>query len=183
MIEDKTYKNNTNNYKDLTNKGLTAGHSNKDPRDYSYYSRVLKEPFETVEELKKAEEAYYAEIKAKEAKAAEKKADAAKVENAFKALNAARKIYKDDLAALTAQYQSKLEELKTSFKEGREKIYKAIAEAEEVYSAALKDFNSSHPEGYHVTLRDGDFETTISRSSCSNHYNDLFDLFDWVFKI
>ena len=33
--------------------------TNKD-MSYSFYSRVLKEPFDSIEELKEAEEAYYA---------------------------------------------------------------------------------------------------------------------------
>ena len=34
--------------------------------NYGYYSRVLKEPFDTLTELAEAEEAYYAKLKAKE---------------------------------------------------------------------------------------------------------------------
>ena len=55
-----------------------------DTGDYSYYSKVLKEPFNTVAELKKAEEAYYAKQKAKEDKAVQKKTDATKVEEAVR---------------------------------------------------------------------------------------------------
>ena len=62
--------------------------------DCMFYSKVLKEPFNSIEELMEAEEAYYAKLKAKEDKAAEKKADAVKVEEAFKSLNASRKAYK-----------------------------------------------------------------------------------------
>ena len=34
--------------------------TSKPDSEYSYYSRVLKEPFDSVEDLKEAEEAYYA---------------------------------------------------------------------------------------------------------------------------
>lgn len=133
--------------------------------DYSYYSKVLKEPFNTVAELKKAEEAYYAKLKAKEDKAAQKKADAVKVEEAFKALNAARKDYKEDIAALTHEYSENLAALKKSFEGAKAAIEKALADKEEQYAVALKAFTEKYPEGYHLTLKDGDFETTISSTS------------------
>ena len=51
-------------------------------------------------------------------------------------------------------------------KEGYEKTCKTIkdtlAAAEADYANALKAFTDKYPEGYHLTLKDGDFETTIS---------------------
>jgi chromosome segregation ATPase len=129
--------------------------------DYSYYSRVLKTPFDSIDELKKAEAEYYAALKLKEDKAATKKADAKKVEDAFKALNSARKSYKETLAAVTHEYSENLEALKRSFEEAKLSIQKSLASAEEKYAAELKAFTEKYPEGYHLTLKDGDFETTI----------------------
>ena len=71
----------------------------KEIRDYSYYSRVLEKPFDSIEELKAEEAKYFEAQRAKEDKAAAKKADAKKVEDAFITLNAARKEYKTALAA------------------------------------------------------------------------------------
>ena len=155
----KNYKNYETNKKTVedTNKGnvtFTTG-------DYSYYSKVLKEPFNTVAELKKAEAEYYAALKLKEDKAATKKADAKKVEDAFKALNSERKNYKEALAAVTHEYSENLEALKKSFEEAKLSIQKSLAGAEEKYAAELKAFTEKYPEGYHLTLKDGDFETTI----------------------
>lgn len=157
----------------------------KDTLDYGFYSKVLNKPFERLDDLKKAEEAYYAEQKLKEDKAAQKKADAQKVEDAFKALNAARKAYKEDLAQLTKEYSEELETLKKAFELGKKDISDSLAKAEEVYSAALKEFTAKYDQ-YHVTLKDGDFETTISGSSTSGKtaaattsskaISDLFDL-------
>ena len=130
---------------------------------YAYYSRVLGKPFDTLEELKEAEEAYYAKIKAKEDKAATKKADALKVEEAFKTLNAARKAFKSELEDLTKKYRDDLTQLKSSFEKSKEAVHKKLATAEEKYSEALKVFTEKYPEGYHITLKDGDFETTLSR--------------------
>lgn len=133
--------------------------------NYAYYSRVLQKPFDSISELAMAESKYYAEQKAKEDKAAQKKADAQKVEDAFKAMNAARKEYKEKLTQLTKEYSEELTNLKKAFELGKKDIHNTMATAEEAYSNALKEFTDKYPEGYHVTLRDGDFETTISRQT------------------
>ena len=151
--------------------------------DYGFYSNVLKKPFENLAELRRAEEVYFAEQKAKEDKVAQKKADALKVEDAFRALNAARKTYKEDLAAITHEYSENLSKLKANFEEARDEVKEALATAEEAYQLALKAFTEKYPEGYHITLKDGDFETTIShnenRKVIGN--NDIFDIFKWLF--
>jgi predicted nucleic acid-binding Zn-ribbon protein len=163
---------------------------NKNTQNYMYYSTVLKEPFKSVEELAEAEEAYYAKLKAKEDAATQKKADAQKVEDAFKALNAARKTYKEDINELTKVYSQGLADLKEKFENSRKAIKETLAKAEDDYAKALKAFIDKYPEGYHLTLKDGDFETTISgQSSGSNKAAvktgaakpvDLFDLlFSW----
>ena len=161
----------------------------KETLDYGFYSNVLNKPFERLEDLKKAEYVYFEEQKAKEDKAAQKKADAKKVEDAFKALNAARKEYKEKLNQLTTEYTEALTDLKKAYDLGRTDIKNSLAAAEDAYSQALKEFTEAHPEGYHVTLRDGDFETTISRSAKTNmskevpKTNSIFDLFDLMFNI
>jgi DNA repair ATPase RecN len=151
--------------------------------DYIYYSKVLKTPFNTVADLKEAEAAYYAEIKAKEDKAAQKKADAAKVENAFKALNVARRKYKADLVTLTQEYSEGLAALKKTFEDAKEAVHTTLATAEEDYSKALKAFTEKYPEGYHLTLKDGDFETTISskQSNSVRTVPTVDDIFTWLF--
>jgi hypothetical protein len=155
-----------------------------DPRktnvEYGYYSKLLKEPFDSIEELQEAEKAFYAKQKAKEDVAALKKADAQKVEDAFKALNAARKSYKEDLTQLTKEYAESLENLKKAFELGKKDIHDKLATAEDVYSAALKEFTTKY-DSYHVTLKDGDFETTLSKQTSENTLEkkpiDIFDLF------
>lgn len=147
---------------------------------YGYYSKLLKEPFDTIEELQEAEEAYYAKQKAKEDAAAQKKADALKVENAFKALNAARKTYKEDLNQLTKEYAESLDNLKKAFELGKRDIANKLSESEEAYQAALKEFTAKYDQ-YHLTLKDGDFETTIEKQTSENVSTkkpiDIFDLF------
>jgi cytochrome c1 len=130
--------------------------------DCMFYSKVLKEPFNSIEELMEAEEAHYAKLKAKEDKAAEKKADATKVEEAFKKLNAARKAYKDNLNEATKIYSKGLADLKEGYEKTCKSIKDTLASAEADYANSLKAFTEKYPEGYHLTLKDGDFETTIS---------------------
>jgi dsDNA-specific endonuclease/ATPase MutS2 len=162
----------------MTNK-KTANTTKADVK-YSYYSKLLCEPFDTLEELQEAEEAYYVKQKAKEDAAAQKKADAQKVDEAFKALNAARKAYKEDLTQLTKEYAEALENLKKTFELGKKDIHDALAAAEETYEAALKEFTEKYDQ-YHLTLKDGDFETTIEKQTSENTAPkktiDLFDLF------
>lgn len=160
----------------------------KETLDYGFYSRVLNKPFDSLSELKRAEEAYYAEQKAKEDKVAQKKTDAQKVEDAFKALNAARKAYKEELTQLSKEYSEELDKLKQAFELGKSDIQNKLAEAEDAYSTSLKEFTEKYPEGFHITLKDGDFETTISGSNkttgskeATKAVNDLFDIFSWGF--
>jgi chromosome segregation ATPase len=169
-------KDNLNNFEKPIN-------ANKAERAYSYYSNVLKEPFDSIEQLKEAEATYYAKLKAKEDKAAQKKADATKVEDAFNELNTARKLYKESLIKLTEEYSNDLKELKTAFETHKSEIQDDLAAAETAYSTALKEFTDKYPEGYHLTLKDGDFETTISsnRTKSTDMLNRGFDLFDWIF--
>ena len=152
--------------------------------DYGFYSNVLKKPFERLDDLKKAEYVYFEEQKAKEAKVSQKKADAQKVEDAFKALNAARKTYKEELTQLTKEYADALENLKKAFELGKKDIHDALVEAEDNYSKVLKEFTSKYPEGYHLTLKDGDFETTISGSSKISKTADPYaDIFKMIFGL
>lgn len=135
--------------------------TNETKQVYSYYSRVLEKPFDSLEELASAEATYYEQLKQKEDKATQKKADAQKVEDAFKALNAARKSYKEDLTQLTKEYAESLENLKKAFDLGKKDIADKLAAAETTFDEALKAFQAKY-ENYHMTLKDGDFETTIS---------------------
>ncbi len=149
---------------------------------YGFYSKLLKEPFDSLSALMAAEKAYCDELKAKEDKAAKKKAEAKKVEDAFKALNAARKTYKEELTQLTKEYSEALENLKKAFDLGKKEITDTLAAAEEAYAAALNEFVTAHPEGYHLTLKDGDFETTLSSKTTtetpktSSGFGTIFDI-------
>jgi hypothetical protein len=151
---------------------------------YGYYSKLLKTPFDSVEELKEAERNYYAEQKAKEDAAAQKKADALKVEEAFKALNQAKKDYKHNMQALTSSYCAELKKLKESLEESKMTLNTRLQEAENCYENELKTFSDKYGS-FHLTLKDGDYETTISKEDDvkkankteSDYISDIFKLF------
>lgn len=75
-------------------------------KNYSYYSNVLKKPFDTVEELQKAEAKYNEEILAKQKAQEQRKARAAEVESALKAADEAYKKYTKLLNAFVKDYGS-----------------------------------------------------------------------------
>ena len=179
-------KNNYNKFdKNVNNDENLKNVARKDTRDYSYYSRVLEKPFDSIEELKEAEATYFAEQRAKADKATAKKADAKKVEDAFKALNAARKTYKETLTGITEAYAETLKELKEEFEAARDEANQELAKAEEAYSTTLKNFTDKYPEGFHITLKDGDFETTISsnKNQSKTKPRAVYDLFDYIFNM
>lgn len=132
--------------------------------DFGYWSKLLSQPFDTLAELVAAENARRAEDEAK-AKAKEtRKADAEVVEQAFKALNAIRKAYKERMTALVAEYNEQLLALKSSFTSDANELKATLAEAEDTYAEALRCFTEKY-DSYHLTLKDGDFETTISNQT------------------
>ena len=155
--------------------------------DYGYYFKLLKQPFDSIDALREAEAKHYAEVKAKEDAAAAKKADAQKVEDAFKAMNAARKEYKEKLAQLTKEYAEELATLKKALELAKKDIQNALAVAEDNYSKALKEFTDKYTT-YHLSLKDGDFETTISSSTQNKEVKDpsqvnLMNIFDLFFGL
>ena len=147
-----------------------------------YYSEKLNKLFDTEKDLKAAEK----EVADKEAKKAElaqaKKADAAKVEDAFKARNAARREYNTKVMDARKAYNTALVEAKKAFDDAIAEATNAKDKAEEVYNVALKEFTDKH-ESYHMTLKDGDNVMTLSRESdkqlekISKEYNDFIDTF------
>jgi chromosome segregation ATPase len=150
---------------------------------YGYYSRVLSKPFDTVAELREAENAYYAAQMAAEAKASTKNSDAQKVEDAFKALNAARKAYRENIEQLTDEYSEALANLKKAYEAGRADQQKILTAAEDAYTKALEDFTSKYPE-YTLKLQDGDTVATISgktKVSSNKVDSDLQKFFELLF--
>lgn len=147
----------------------------KEECDFGYYSKVLNKPFDSLEELKAAEEEVRKAEEEKKAKALAKKEDATKVEDAFKALNSAKHEYNEERAKIISEYSEALKALKQDYSDKLESISKKLDLAESNYDTALKDFNEAHPEGFHITLKDADNVTTLSRV-VSDNFDDFKQL-------
>ena len=146
-----------------------------------FYSEVTKKLYESEEELKAAEKAV-ADENAKKAEAAKaKKADALKVEEAFKANNTAKREYNAKVLAARKMYNESVTAAKKAFDEAVTDANEAKDIAEKHYDKMLKEFTDKHPEGYHLTLKDGDNVVTISSNtnilndSFNKEYNNLID--------
>jgi hypothetical protein len=148
-----------------------------------YYSELTKQLYETEKEAIAAEKKLEAEKAEAAKKASAKKAEANKVEEAFKARNVARREYNTKVMDARKAYNTALLEAKKAFDTVINDATAAKDKAEEVYNSALKEFTDKHPEGYHMTLKDGDNVITLSRSSdkqlekVSKEYNDFIDTF------
>lgn len=144
-----------------------------------FYSEMTKKLYESEEELKTAEKEV-ADAEAKKAEASKaKKEDALKVEEAFKANNAARREYNKNVTEAKKIYTEGLKSLRSSFDAAVATETKKLDEAEKAYDAALKDFIAKYPEGYHLTLTDSDNVVTLS----NNAIYTSFDFFDKLFDM
>lgn len=146
-----------------------------------FYSEVTKKLYESEEELKIAEKAVADEETKKVEAAKAKKADAVKVEEAFKANNDARREYNAKVLAARKMYNDTIAAAKKAFDEAVTDATNAKDTAEKYYDKMLKEFTNKHPEGYHLTLKDGDNVVTISsqagllNNSFNKEYNNLLD--------
>lgn len=150
-----------------------------------FYSEVTKKLYETEEDLKTAEKAVADEKAKKEEAALAKKTDAKKVEDAFKVRNDAKREYNTKVVAARKMYNETIAAAKKTFDDAVTDAANTLNTAEEVYDKILKDFIAKHPEGYHLTLKDGD--NVVTYSSAVDNVNtiikDYNDLLDYILKI
>lgn len=145
-----------------------------------FYSEVTKKLYDSEKELAAAEkEVVDAEAK-KVAAAKSKKADAQKVEEAFKANNAAKREYNTKVVAARKMYNEAVAAAKKAFDDAVTDAATVKNTAEEAYDKLLKEFIAKHPEGYHLTLKDGDNVVTYSSqmdmtTPVTAEYNDLIN--------
>lgn len=99
---------------------------------YGYYSKLLNKPFDSIDELKEAEDEYNKEHEAELAKAREKKSDAHEVENAYK------------------NYIKTVEETNKHLKDVTEMIRKQQEEVYNEYIEAKNKFIDKHGS-FHMT--------------------------------
>ena len=145
-----------------------------------FYSDMTKKLYESEEELKTAEKEV-ADAEAKKAEASKaKKEDALKVEEAFKANNAARREYNAKVLAARKAYNEAVTAAKKAFDAAVSDASNAKDAAEKYYDKMLKEFTKKYTS-YHLSLKDGDNVTTISSDvgmlseSFDKEYNSLID--------
>ena len=145
-----------------------------------YYSEVLDKVFETEKELKAAEKAKAdEEAKKAEAKALVKK-ESDIVNVAFAARNAARHDYNEKVLEARKAYNDGVKALREKYEASLKEVTEARQKAEEDFEIKLKEFSKNHPEGYRLTLKDGDNVATYVNSekydtSIFDDFNALFD--------
>jgi membrane protein involved in colicin uptake len=149
-----------------------------------FYSDVTKKLYDTEDALIAAEKEVAAEEekKAKEAKA--KKADAKKVEEAFKVNNDAKREFNAKVLAARKMYNESLAAAKKAFDSAVTDATNAKEAADEEYDKVLNEFIEKHPEGYHLTLKDGDNVVTYSSQAeqVNSIVNDFNGLIDYMLK-
>lgn len=134
--------------------------------EYGFYSKKLQKPFDTLEELLKAEEVAELEARAKAEAAAAKKADATKVEEAFKKVNEAKKIMNETIDVASKTYAEEMKTAKDKYIATVDQAEQAYILAEKEYKEKLSEFSKAHGN-FHMTLKDGDVVSTVSRQQSS----------------
>ena len=153
-----------------------------------FYSEKLKKLFDTEKDLVAAEKVVDEENEKKKLASEQKKEEASKVEDAFKARNAARREYNTKLVEARKIYNDAIIAAKKTFNETLTSATEAKDKAEEAYNVALKEFTAKY-ESYHMTLKDGDNVVTISNASDKNfetmgkEYNSFLDSLLNIWKL
>lgn len=147
-----------------------------------YYSEILDKKFSTEKELKEAEDAKAeAEAKKAEAKALVKK-ESEVVNDAFVARNAARRSYNEAVLEARKAYNEKVKAAQEEFNKSIEDVVEAKKKAEDDFNDKLSEFNKSHPEGYRITLKDGDNVVTYYNQE-TKYNTSWFDEFNSIFDV
>ena len=150
--------------------------------NYGYFSKLLNKPFDTVDDLIAAEKAEIEARNEKLKKSEDKKADAKKVEDAFKAANAAKKVYEGEVLEAEKACAKIIADARAAYAQAVAASRKKVEVAEKAYSEAVKEFTAKHPEGYHMTLRDGDTVTSISHAAYDDMVHDFYNSFLKLFQ-
>lgn len=150
-----------------------------------FYSEKLNKMFDTDKELLVAEEAAFKAEQEAKAKSLAKKNEAKVVEDAFKAHNAAKKTFNTAVMARRKKYAEDLAALKAAYDADIKVESDKLDAAAKAYDAAFKEFTAKHPEGFHMTLKDGDNVVTLqsnrSQDALASLINDNW--FDGFFNL
>ena len=126
------------------------------------------------------------ELEEKKIAAEARKADAGKVEEAFKNLNATTKENNMIVAEARQTYLNIVRQAEEDYKKVIDSRNTILKSAQDKYDAALNEFIKNHPEGYHLTLKDGDTTQTISSQVVNQDifgYDDFVnDIFEFMYN-
>ena len=143
---------------------------NESNLSYQYYSRKLGKVFDNLTDLEREELEADKKAAEKEAAAKARKNEAKAVEYAYKTLNATRRAYRVGKEKAAQVYAQEFEAARKKYNDSIIQLSKDLQEAEAAYKKQLVAFNANHPEGFHITLKDDDYETTIT-SNCDTATN------------
>ena len=152
-----------------------------------YYSEKLDQLFETKELLEEAEKKHDAEEAKKEEARLVVKKESAEVTEAFKTRNAARRAYNEQIVKARKAYSEALRAAKEAFEADIKEASDSLEKAEEDFDTKLSAFQKAHPEGYHLTLKDGDNVVTFTSvgdlvKSINAEFDNVFTEFDNIFR-
>lgn len=139
-----------------------------------YHSKVLNKYFEDYDSMIAEEKAFFDKKREDDARVAKRKAEAAVVEEAFKKMNDAKRAYNEKVTELKKTYSKAIATAKKEFADAAYEETEKVKAAEDKYAQTLDEFRKNHPEGYHMTFRDGDFVTTISEASFQSILDDFY---------
>lgn len=156
-------------------KGRFISAEQEESPSYGYYSNLLKKPFETLEELRKAEDDYNQAHKAELEKAEARKTEAKKVEEALRAQAEALAQARVEKRKAYKEYLSKCDEARASYLEACSKANETANMAYKDYQEKLRGFCEKY----------GSFHTTMNFVSGPTSYSiatdqDTDNPFKWV---
>jgi hypothetical protein len=145
-----------------------------------FYSEKLKKLFDTEKELVAAEKVVDEENEKKKLASEQKKADASKVEEAFKAHNAAKVAYNTKVAEAHKKYSTAINEAKKEYNSVVTVANEELNKSEEAFNTALSEFTKKHGS-YHMTLKDGDNVMTVSNQNETLSLSATDDFVNYIF--
>ena len=160
----------------------------KELDNYGFYSKLLKKPFDSLEELRKEEEEYHKVHAVELKKAEERKTEAKEIENLIKARDeiAAQGLQRKKAAA--EKYSKTEQEARKEYMDECNAVEAANREACSKLDDKLKAFCQKNPGGYHATIRYDDGSTKTYSYNINTTvpvtWNSInaFDLIDRMFK-
>ena len=150
--------------------------------EFSFFSKKLNKPFDSIAELKQAEQAAAEEEEAKKKAVEQKRSDAQKVEESFKRVNAARREYNEVVIQAKQAYLKEMANAKARFEQTLNESSAKVTAAEKEYAENLHEFSVAHGNNFHTTLKDDDVVVSIDRKSTNLDDSTVSDFFKSFFN-